>query len=59
MEEQLDDLYSGPPSPPYKSQQELKAMSNGELAAYLSICNHDYDGLSMTARVALVRLLKQ
>lgn len=37
---------------------EVPSLSNTELASYLEASDYDYDGLSGTARIALVRLLR-
>lgn len=44
---------------PYKSKAELQAMSNVELADYIERGTFDDDGFSHSARVGLVRVLRQ
>lgn len=46
-------------TPEYKTEQQLKVMSDHELADYLEVADWDYDWLSQAGRVALVRLLRR
>lgn len=42
----------------YRSKEQLEAMSDTELADYIEGNSFDYDGMSDTFRVAIVRLLR-
>lgn len=42
----------------YKTEQELKNLSNAELADLIESRTYDDDGFSTAARVALVRVLR-
>ena len=42
----------------YKSADELRTMSNGQLADYIDSCSFDYDWTSRSIREAVARLLR-
>lgn len=47
------------PRRPHKSAAELQVMSNSELADFIEKGTFDDDGFSYSARIGLVRVLRQ
>lgn len=38
---------------------DLRKLTDAELADYIAACGHDFDGMGVSAREALVRLLRR
>ena len=52
------DETSGWPDPVIQTS-EIKNLTDAELANYISSCGYDYDGMGVSVREALVRLLQR